>query len=187
MKALSANLEDRLIGALIHFFGEIKQRKAVEEKTHEDITNLIGDSELHILLADDDEDDRQFFTDALTMIAPSLKLTTVQDGEELIKKLKKSKSELPDFIFLDLNMPYKNGLECLKEIKSMDTMKNIPVLIYSTSTNSDQIETTYQNGANLYIQKPNNFDGIIRVLKTIFSVDSSCWFQQPAREQFLLK
>ncbi len=186
MEALSVNLERKLLFALIHLFGEMKQHKIIKEKTQDEIADLIGDSEMHILLADDDEDDRQFFTDALSSIAPSLKLTTVHDGEELIKKLK-SKSQLPDFIFLDLNMPYKNGLECLKEIRSMDAIKNIPVLIYSTSTNSDQIETTYQNGANLYIQKPNNFDGIIRVLQTIFSVDASRWFKQPAREQFLLK
>lgn len=187
MEGLSVNLERKLVCALIHFFGELKQHKTVKEKTQVEIADLIGSSYMHILLADDDEDDRQFFTDALAAIAPSLKLTTVQDGEELIKNLMKSKTHPPDFIFLDLNMPYKNGLECLKEIKSMDAIKNIPVLIYSTSTNSDQIETTYQNGANLYIQKPNNFDGIIRVLKTIFSVDASRWFKQPAREQFLLK
>jgi len=149
--------------------------------------DVLEGSNFHILLADDDEDDRQFFTDAVNFVAPSVKLTTVHDGEELINNLKKNNSELPDFIFLDLNMPYKNGLECLKEIKSMEFLKDIPVLIYSTSTSKDQIETTYQNGANMYIQKPASFDGIIRVLKTIFSVDPSKWFKQPAREKFILK
>ena len=142
---------------------------------------------LHILLADDDEDDRQFFMDAIKTVAPSVKLTTVHDGEELLSKLKKNKTELPDFIFLDLNMPYKNGLECLKEIKTMEFLRNIPVLIYSTSTNKEQIETTYLNGANMYIQKPASFEGIIRVLKTIFSFDASKWFQQPMRDKFILK
>ena len=151
------------------------------------IKNILGKTNLHILLADDDEDDRQFFIDAVSSIAPSVKLTTAHDGEELINKLKKNKSELPDFIFLDLNMPYKNGLECLKEIKSMELLKNIPVLIYSTSANKDQIDTTYRNGATMYIEKPASFDGIIRVLKTIFSSDPSKWFKQPAREKFILK
>ena len=152
------------------------------------LKEFLGVNDLHILLADDDEDDRQFFMDAVRTIAPASKLTTVYDGEELISKLKKNKSELPDYIFLDLNMPYKNGLECLKEIKSMDFLRNIPVLIYSTSTSKEQIETTYMNGANLYIQKPASFEGIVRVLKTIFSLGASKWFhQQPVRDNFILK
>ncbi len=151
------------------------------------MTALDDKKDIHVLLADDDEDDRQFFTDAINVVAPRLKLSTVQDGEELIKRLKKNTTELPDVIFLDLNMPYKNGIECLKEIRSLDFLRKIPILIYSTSTNTDQVENTYLNGANLYIQKPANFEGIIRILKTIFSFDKSRWFEQPSREKFLLK
>jgi len=187
MEGLSVSIERRLISALSHLFSDIKNNKNVKAKHHEEIARLIGNNELHIMLADDDEDDRQFFTEALSSIAPSLKLTIVNDGEALIQKLKNFTSELPDFIFLDLNMPYKNGIECLKEIKSEEVLKNIPVLIYSTSKNHDQIETTYRNGANMYIQKPDNFEGIIRVLETIFSFDPTRWFQKPSRESFLLK
>ena len=152
------------------------------------IKEFLGVKNWHILLADDDEDDRQFFLDAVKAVTPFSKLTTAHDGDELISKLKKNKSELPDCIFLDLNMPYKNGLECLKEIKSMDFLKNIPVLIYSTSMNKEQIETTYKYGANLYIQKPASFEGIIRVLKTIFSLDGNNWLQQqPMRDKYILK
>ena len=114
------------------------------------MTALDDKKEIHVLLADDDEDDRQFFTDAINVVAPRLKLSTVQDGEELIKRLKKNTTELPDVIFLDLNMPYKNGIECLKEIRSLDFLRKIPILIYSTSTNTDQVENTYLNGCLLY-------------------------------------
>src|SRR5688572_30753539 len=164
-----------------------KKNSSINTGGQVQINEISGGKTLHILLADDDEDDRQFFTDAVSSIAPAVKLTIVQDGEELINKLKRNIAELPDFIFLDLNMPFKNGMECLKEIKSVEFLKNIPILIYSTSINKDQVETTYQNGANLYIQKPSSFEGIITMLNTIFSFDPAKWFNQPTREKFLLK
>lgn len=186
MAEFIVNPEQHLLNSLAHFFSDLKNRK-YGQKDQELYKTLAAYSNLHILLADDDEDDRQFFSEAIASIAPDLKLTTVQNGDELLKKLKKNRLDLPDFIFLDLNMPYKNGLECLKEIKSLDFLNKVPVLIYSTSAHSDQVETTYLNGANLYVQKPSSFEGITRVLKTIFSFDPSRWFEQPVRDKFILK
>src|SRR4030095_3421912 len=141
----------------------------------------------HILIADDDEDDRMFFSDAITAIAPSAKLTEAFNGDDLITKLMRHDFDLPDLIFLDLNMPYKNGLECLKEIRSTELLKSLPILIYSTSLNRDHVDISYLNGANMYIQKPVSYDGIKRILKTIFSLHPLDWFQQPPREKFILK
>ncbi len=169
---------------LTHFFNEIGYNSGGDDSGG---SHPRSGRDMHILLADDDEDDRMFFKDAIVTVAPAVKLTTVHNGEELLNILKKNLVELPDFIFLDLNMPYKNGLECLKEIKTLDFLKSIPVLIYSTSANKDQVDTSYLNGANMYIQKPMSFDGIIRILQTIFSFDPTRWFDQPAREKFILK
>ena len=182
-----AKVGGKQIDELLHLVAQMKNSNIIKTGNQVQIQQISGGNKLHILLADDDEDDRQFFTDAVNSIVPSAKLSIVNDGEELISKLKKNKTELPDFIFLDLNMPFKNGLECLKEIKSVEFLKDIPILIYSTSINKDQVETTYRNGANMYIQKPASFQGIISMLNTIFSFDAAKWFNQPAREKFLLK
>lgn len=187
MAELTVNLQPGLLGVLFHLFSNGRINKDTLIKNQALLLELEGKQDLHVLLADDDEDDRQFFTDAINVVAPKLKLTTVQNGEELIYKLKNKITDLPDVIFLDLNMPYKNGMECLKEIKSVEALKNIPVLIYSTSAHRDQVEITYRNGANLYIQKPSSYEGIIRVLKTIFTLPVSEWFEQPSREKFVLK
>lgn len=87
-------------------------------------------SATHILLADDDTDDCLFFKDALEELALSVTLTTVRDGVELMRHL--STQVLPDVIFLDLNMPRKNGYECLTEIKLNAKLATIPVVVYST-------------------------------------------------------
>jgi CheY-like chemotaxis protein len=76
-----------------------------------------------IVLADDDEDDRQFFEEALSDVHPNAVLTTAKDGEELIFILKNYHT--PELIFLDLNMPRKNGIECLREIRSNTSLQNI--------------------------------------------------------------
>ena len=173
----------------LHLFSNFPGSKDGKHQVHNKVKHQgqKTGNELHVVLADDDEDDRLFFSDAITAVAPSLKLTTALDGEDLIKILKTVRNEPPDFIFLDLNMPYKNGLECLKEIKSSESWKSIPVIIYSTSVNIDQVDTSYEHGANLFIQKPTNHGGIVQVLSTIFSTDPQMWIVQPERENFVLK
>ncbi|HEY0733164.1 MAG TPA: response regulator, partial [Chitinophagaceae bacterium] len=84
-----------------------------------------------IVLAEDDKDDHIFFSEALMQIDPSLKLTTVDDGNELMDLLK---HYYPDILFLDLDMPYKNGLECLREIRSSETLKDLPVIVFSSTS-----------------------------------------------------
>ena len=140
----------------------------------------------HVMLADDDEDDRMFFADAIRSIDPSVSLTTVHNGVDLIQQLKQLNESLPDLIFMDINMPYKNGLECLKEIKSNTRFRHLPVLIYSTSVNHDHINDTYRNGASRYIQKPASYDGITRILKDIFALSPSGWKNQPGWDKFVI-
>ena len=89
--------------------------------------------QLNILLADDDTDDCIFFENALGELLLSTNLTTVHDGEQLMLLLTKNSTENFDVLFLDLNMPRKNGITCLDEIKHTDKLKSIPVIIFSTS------------------------------------------------------
>ena len=119
---------------------------------------------LYILLADDDEGDRLIFTEALEELEINLNIHTVNNGMELMAYLAQNDVRLPDLIFLDLNMPRKNGVECLKEIRSNVKLKNISIAIYSTSANEKDIEETFHDGANIYITKPADFNILKQLL-----------------------
>ena len=87
---------------------------------------------INVLLADDDIDDRYFFDKVLKSLPVRTELATVEDGEKLMSYLAENSEKLPDILFLDLNMPKKNGSECLVEIKQDERLKKLPVIIYST-------------------------------------------------------
>ncbi len=126
---------------------------------------------LHIMLADDDEDDRLFFKEAFEEVKIKYDISTFSDGEQLMEHLNKSDNPLPDIIFLDLNMPRKSGMECLKEIRANDRLKKISVAIYSTSSNEQDIEDTFVAGANVYIRKPNDFNMLKKVLSDVVHIN----------------
>jgi len=138
---------------------------------------------INIFLADDDNDDCLFFRDALEELAAETQLTIANNGAELMSLLNTT-TQLPHAIFLDLNMPRKNGFECLKEIRETPRFKDIPVIIFSTSANMDSINKTYTLGANYYVRKPRTFDMLKEVIKTILSIDMP---QQQSKERFLLR
>ena len=138
----------------------------------------------HILFSDDDTDDALLFTQAADLLTSPLLLSFAEDGEQLMRYL--AKEMLPDMIFLDLNMPVKDGLECLEEIRSDKKLDWLPVIIYTTSDNPKDIETCFKLRANLYVVKPTSFENIIKTLKKILSID---WKKQTTtvpRDSFLL-
>ena len=139
---------------------------------------------LHILLADDDSDDTFLFQEALEQIPIHTRLDIAENGIELMQTLK-SYLTTPDIIFLDMNMPVKNGLECLFEIRNSDQYKHIPVIMLSTSVANYLLESAYQGGANLYIQKPTNFSGLVSVIEKCLTLKNQENPSQP--EQFLIK
>ena len=120
--------------------------------------------QLNILLADDDADDCLFFKEAITELIPSTNFTAVHDGEQLMQLLTDETNQLPDVIFLDLNMPRKNGFECLTEIKQNKKLKDLPVVIFSTSFEQDKISILFKTGADVYIRKPGNFAQLVQVI-----------------------
>lgn len=120
--------------------------------------------ELNILLADDDIDDCAFFKQALEELSTSAKLTILHDGEELMKHLSEQIEHLPHVIFLDINMPLKNGIECLSEIKMNKKLKDIPVVMFSTSNAWDTINSLFKSGAHVYIHKPSDFGQLKQVI-----------------------
>ena len=117
-----------------------------------------------ILVVDDDMDDVQLFGEVIANIEPSIKLQHAEDGRDALEKLAETRSHLPDLIFLDLNMPRMDGKECLKKIKNDDQLNHIPVIIYTTSSQINDIEETMEAGAVCFITKPNNLKELERIL-----------------------
>ena len=124
----------------------------------------------NILLADDDMDDRFFFTKALKELTVATQLVTVNNGEQLMEYLHLNTANLPHVLFLDLSMPRKTGFECLAEIKEHELLKNLPVVMYTTSyTRSLDFEDKLKNtlskmGAKDYIRKPGDFEILKQVI-----------------------
>lgn len=141
---------------------------------------------LNILLADNDADDCFFFKKALEGSYVSTHVTTVPDGEHLMQLLKNETYQLPDVLFLDLDMPRKNGFECLSEIKLNSKLQSLPVVVFSTSFEQDIVNQLYQNGAQYYIRKPSEFllfeKLILHTLLIIAQKNST----QPTKEEFVI-
>jgi CheY-like chemotaxis protein len=146
---------------------------------------LIGKQSLNILLADDDVEDREIFTSAIKELSSDVEVRTSVNGKELMEMLHNEDSPLPDILFLDLNMPFKNGQECLHEIRSTERLRKLPVIIYSTSASREYIDQTYNSGANYYLPKPDSFRDLKLIAEKIFSLDWSD-HSRPQKEKFVL-
>lgn len=142
----------------------------------------------NLLLADDDEDDCIFFKDALDELVVSVNLTAVNDGVQLMNFLLNNPSDtLPDILFLDLNMPRKSGFECMTEIKGIDKLKHLPIIIFSTSLDMNVVDLMYEKGAIHYIQKPGDFYKLKKVIENALTITTKNNFKQPVRNHFVLQ
>ena len=139
-----------------------------------------------ILLAEDDEDDFLLFSDAINDHTETLDLNWVKDGEELMKVLRESGSAIPDMVFLDINMPRKNGFECLTEIRNDKTLVHLPVIIFSTSNDKALINWMHNAGANLYLCKPTDFRKLKRNIQTTILRNWKEHNPYPSMEDFVL-
>lgn len=133
----------------------------------EERTEFVNKRIYTILLADDDPDDRDLFEEAASSLDPAASIVSFRDGVELMHYLTDD-PEVFDMIFLDLNMPKKNGKECLLEIYQHTKFRNIPVIIYTTSLNPIDIDSTFQSGAFRFFKKPNSFDELKEILSIAF-------------------
>jgi CheY-like chemotaxis protein len=140
---------------------------------------------IKILLADDDKHDRYFFNNVLSDLPFNTELNTVQDGAELMDYLNNNSGSLPDVLFLDLNMPRKNGAECLTEIKNNAKLRYLPVIIYSTSLNEDTAGVLHDHGAHFYIRK-TNLEELSTTLQHILTMIVQKKFVPASKENFIL-
>lgn len=155
--------------------------------------------QLKILLVDDDTDDCLFFKEALEELQLTSELKTMHDGEQLMQYLinevrsQNIISLLPDVLFLDINMPRKNGKECLDEIKNHSKLKYFPVIMFSTSYEKEMVNLLYKNGAHYFIRKPPEFLIFKKVIQQTLaliaqelSAAGTGIILQPPRKKFVL-
>ncbi len=141
---------------------------------------------LRIVLADDDADDRLFFREAITSVKVKHNLEMFEDGLKLMDHLTDGVSEYPHLVFLDLNMPRKSGIECLREIRADEKLRDIIVVIYSTSSADIDIEATFLAGANVYITKPNTISKLKTLINDVISVNWQYHTSNLNRENFVM-
>jgi len=141
---------------------------------------------MNILLSDDDADDCFFFKTALEGSSISTHLTTVHDGEQLMHLLKNETYELPDVLFLDVNMPRKNGFECLSEIKLSSRLKLLPVIVFSTSFEKEVVNKLYQEGAQYFLRKPSGISQYKKIILQTLIMIQQANTAQPTKENFVI-
>jgi CheY-like chemotaxis protein len=144
---------------------------------------------IDILLADDDEEDRLLTCEALTESRLSNNIYCVTDGEDLMDYLRHqgkyappARAPRPGLILLDLNMPKKDGREALLEIKADPNLRQIPIVVLTTSVTDEDIMRSYDSGASSFISKPVTFEGMVELMKGL----GRYWFEivgLPPREE----
>ncbi len=137
--------------------------------------------EKDILLAEDDLDDVDIFKWAMDKTKIPHTIRHAENGEVLFVLLKQ---KIPYILFLDIEMPCKDGLSCILEIRKNREYDNLPVIIYTSYSSDKYVEETYRSGANLYINKMGSMEHIIDNLKKVFSIDWKKYMHYPARDEY---
>ena len=140
---------------------------------------------LNLLLADDDSDDCLFFEEAFTELAPGSTILVKKDGEEVLNYLFHPQSILPDIIFLDLNIPFIDGVKCLEEIRKNNKLANIFIVMNTTTASHKEIDLSYDKGANLFLIKPNSFLELKKSIEAIINLDFQEMILNRRRDQFV--
>jgi len=136
-----------------------------------------------IFYTDDDADDRQFFTEIVGDNENVSSIHTQSSGDELLKVLH-NPPPAANLVFLDLNMPIKNGYEVLKEIRTSPDLKDVPVIILSTSNDAGSVNRAKSLGANLYVAKPGTFEDFKKIMDRVVSID---WYKhRPSEQEFFI-
>ena len=124
--------------------------------------------DLTCFLIDDDEDDHEIFAMALEEVNKNYRCITALNGQNALEKLNTDKTLVPDFIFLDLNMPVMNGKQFLQELHNFPLPRPVPVIIYTTSSFQKDIEETRQLGAAHFLVKPSSIEELSSKLSRLF-------------------
>lgn len=148
---------------------------------------MVNNETMRVLLADDDSEDRSDFIEAFESLKIATAVETVNNGVALMNYLADASIKLPHLLFLDLNMPKKSGLECLIEIRQIERLKNLTVVIYSTSSSERDIEETFLHGANVYLKKPAHLTMLKKLLLHVLTINWQYHTSGLNRDNFLLQ
>lgn len=140
--------------------------------------------ELNVLLAEDDTEDKNFFTHCMEKLGLKHKIIWAKNHDELFEHLE-NEPEI-NLIIVDLDMPGKNGKECLKEIKAHEKHKTIPVIVMTVSKNMNDIKEVFENGAHYYAIKPYSQSNFVETLRQIFSIDWKKPQPIPEKNNFII-
>ncbi|TVZ15460.1 response regulator [Maribacter sp. MAR_2009_72] len=141
---------------------------------------------INVYLADDDSDDRTFFSDALKEIPIKTKVSEFNNGVDLMADLVSENETRPDVIFLDLKMPMMDGFECLADIRELPEFKDTPIIIYSTSYHPKEITRLKEMGASLYLQKPSSYNQLKTLLHKCLSYIKNTSKSETAEPEFVI-
>lgn len=133
--------------------------------------SMSNTQKIMVMLADDDQDDQYLFRHALEHLDVPILLITANNGLDVIEYLQCPSNPIPDMIFLDINMPLLNGFECLSKIRNIKKCSKMPVAIYSTSSQKEDIEEALRRGANTCITKPSEISALKDVLRHILATN----------------
>ncbi|MCW3112708.1 MAG: response regulator [Segetibacter sp.] len=139
---------------------------------------------IKILLAEDDRDDLHIFNSALEDLQEPFELRNARNGKVLFELLEES---VPDFLFLDILMPFKDGLECIREIRQNSKYDKLPIIIISSGKSNENIDASYSNSANFYLFKQYSIQALSNKLKYIFSIDWKNMNYYPTKSKFILE
>ena len=130
----------------------------------------MANEHLNIVFADDEENDRLLFLDALKELKIKTNVHTVNDGIELMNYLNNSNNRLPHLLFLDLNMPKKNGMECLKEIRQIHHLQSLSIIILAATVIPTLLDELFTNGVLYYVKKPDSFEALTQIIQQVLSM-----------------
>jgi CheY-like chemotaxis protein len=142
---------------------------------------------LRLLLVDDDVDDCILFKDAIAETGLHATIEVAHEGEKIMQLFNTRAERLPHLIFLDLNMPKVSGADCLREIRRASYLNGIPVIIFTNSMNEWDIEETFSRGANLYIQKPTNYQSLVSILSKVLLLDWRKYTSERKRSSYVIQ
>jgi CheY-like chemotaxis protein len=137
-----------------------------------------------VLIVDDDKDDGLWLQEVVSQIFPACTCSFERDGIAALRYIKNNPA--PDLVFLDLNMPIKNGLDCLRDIYNLNLLPNTPTIIYSTSTNIKDIDQAYKYGALCYFVKPTSAEQLKNFIKQGLSIAGKANHQRVDKSNFVL-
>ncbi len=145
--------------------------------------NSLDRGQHDVLIADDDNDDFELLSDAIRTLDFKIEIKRAENGDILMKLIDE---DIPDLLFLDLILPCKDGKACLTEIRNDRRFDELPIIVYTSVTDTDSVDFCFRSGSNLYVYKPGSYTEILEAVEKIFTINWKKLRYYPTRSNFVL-